>query len=228
MAPIGDVALIFNLLVVWTSIIESAILRRWRLKIQLPSLAFCLIGVTLITKPSFIFNLQPSSSSHHNSSSALLSSLQRNSPSISRDSSSSISPIDTTITIAHHLHTRAEATSSQITRPHAQRSFFRPPSPALPQHLPPHPSPPSPTSPNAQHWTYFGYALALVSSLSVAIICTLIAFHPQVHWSAWMAHMGMSQLLFATGFVVVMVHSGGHVFLVYGAPNDRVCKIIRN
>ena len=202
--------MIFNLLVVWTSIIESAILRRWRLKIQLPSLAFCLIGVTLITKPSFIFNLQPSSSSHHNSSSALLSSLQRNSPSISRDSSSSISPIDTTITTAHRLHTRAEATSSQITRPYA------------------HPSPPSPTSPLAQDWTYLGHALALASSLSVAIICTLIAFHPQVHWSAWMAHMGMSQLLFAIGFVVVMVHSGGHVFLVSGAPNDTVCKIIRN
>ena len=55
MAPVGDVVLLYNLSVVWTSFFESFWRKQWRLKVQIPSLILCLGGMVLVTKPSFIF-----------------------------------------------------------------------------------------------------------------------------------------------------------------------------
>ena len=207
MAPTGDVVLLYNLTVVWTSIMESAILRRWRLKTQLPSLAFCLIGMTFVTKPSFIFNLHSSSTNHHNSSS-----VHPYSSSFVRHNSSTVQ------LTARHPPNRPR--TQFLHHPPAQPT---PQSPLFHSHLIPHhqlyPSS-SLTSPPPPDKTYLGYALALASSVFYSIICILVALHPRIHWSTWMIQLGFSHQLFAVIFISVMVHAGGHVYLVSGAPKQ--------
>ena len=116
MAPVGDVVLLYNLTVVWTSILESLYQRSWKPKIQIPSLILCVVGMALVTQPSFLFptsvvSHSPTSTTSDGTFSHPLSTLHPSHPS-RHPSLSSLPP------------PRPHAASPTLPPPHRSRAFW--------------------------------------------------------------------------------------------------------
>jgi len=71
-SPVGDVILLFDLNLLWTSIMDSAYRRAWPTKWQLISIFLALIGMILVVQPPFIFQYVRDAKAFSTSTSAAL------------------------------------------------------------------------------------------------------------------------------------------------------------
>ena len=187
--PVGDVTLLANVSLIWTSVIDSLIRRVCPTCLQVLGILVAFTGTILVTQPSFLFH--PSGTFVAEGGAGTKAASYGNSSILKNDatlisaaalanadsySNGSILGNDTTI-----INT---PTTTTIANPRL-RAF-----------------------PSAS----VGHALALVSGLAYSLANVIVAISSDVHWTCWSFSQGVMMLFFSAIFLYVSV-VGRHVTL---------------